>query len=140
MPKFAVLVSASVEAEAGKMPTLQDLSEMMAYNEQLRSAGVLLSADGFLASSKGVRINFSADGPAKPEYGPFGLDNLVAGYWIWELETLEQAIEWAGKIPFKDGRVEIRRIAGEEDFGAGVADELKKQKEALRKEREEKAA
>jgi hypothetical protein len=137
MPKFAVLVFASAESETGAPPKLQDLSDMTVFNEQLRRAGVFVNADGFLASSQGARITFSADGPAKPEFGPFGLDNLVAGYWIWQLDTIEQAIDWAGKIPFKDGRVEIRRVAGEEDFGKEVVEELNRKKEALRKEAEE---
>lgn len=134
MPKFAVLVSATAEAESGKPPTLHDLSEMMVFNEQLRKAGVLLAAEGFLASSRGCRINFTSDGPAKPEYGPFGLDNLVAGYWFWQLETLEQAIEWASKIPFKEGRVEIRRVAGEDDWDDEIVEGLKKKKAELRGE------
>jgi hypothetical protein len=137
MPKFAVLVGASAEAEKGKMPTVQDLSEMLLFNEQLRKAGVLLDADGFLASSKGARVNFSADAPPKAEYGPFGLKDLVAGYWFWKLDTLEQAIEWAGKIPFKEGRVEIRQVAGEEDFGAETMEALNKKKEELRGEPKE---
>jgi hypothetical protein len=137
MPKFAVLVAASTSAESGKMPTIQELSEMMVFNEQLRQAGVMLSAEGFLASSKGARVNFRPDGPPKPEYGPFGLDNLVAGYWIWKLDALEQAIEWAGKIPFKEGRVEIRQVAGEDDFGTEVVGELNKKKEELRKKTDE---
>jgi hypothetical protein len=137
MPKFAVLVSASASSESGKMPTVQELTDMFVFNEQLRKAGVMLAADGFLASSKGARITFSAEGASKPEYGPFGRDNLVAGYWFWKLDTLEQAIEWAGKIPLKESRVEIRQIAGEEDFGAEVVDELNKKKEELRKKTEE---
>jgi hypothetical protein len=133
MAKFAVLVSASSSSEAGNMPSLDEMNEMGAFNDQLRQAGVLLDADGFLASSKGARINFNTEGPSKPEYGPFELDNLVAGYWFWQLETLEQAIEWAGKIPFKNGRVEIRHIACEEDFGAEVRDFLKKKRDDLAK-------
>jgi hypothetical protein len=136
MPKFAVLVCASAESEKGNMPTVEEFSEMMVFNEQLRRAGILLDADGFLASSKGARITFNADGPSKPEYGPFGLENLVAGYWFWKLDTLEQAIEWARKIPFKEGRVEIRHVAGDDDFGAEVAAELKKRREELRKKPE----
>jgi hypothetical protein len=133
MPKFAVFVFASQSSETGIMPTVDELSEMMTFNNELRHAGVLLAAEGFLASSKGARINFSPKGPSKPEYGPFGLDNLIAGYWFWQLETLEQAIEWAGKIPFKEGRVEIRRVADEEDFGTEARDFLKKKREELEK-------
>ena len=81
MPKFVVLVLASAASEKGRMPTFEELSEMQVFNEQLRQKGILLTANGFSASSRGARINFSAHGPSKPEYGPFGLDNLVAGYW-----------------------------------------------------------
>lgn len=137
MPKFAVLVSASAESESGKMPTVDTLSEMMVFNGQLRAAGILLDANGFLASSTGARISFNADGPMKPERGPFGLDNLVAGYWFWQLETLEQAIEWANKIPFKEGRVEIRRVASDEDFGCEVTEELERRRKELREKSEE---
>lgn len=129
MPKFAVLVSASAESETGAMPKTSELMEMGAYNDKLKEAGVLQVADGFLDSSKGVRINFSSEGPGKPQPGPFGLENLVAGFWVWEVESLEKAIEWANKIPFKDGRVEIRRIAGEEDFPKEYIEEEKKRKE-----------
>jgi hypothetical protein len=136
MPKFAVLVSASAEAEAGKMPTTQELTEMTSFNDELRKAGVLLLADGFLSSSNGARVHFNPDGSSKVEHGPFGLDNLVAGFWVWKLDSLEQAVEWASKIPFTKGRVEIRRIAGEEDFGPNLTDALRKKVRTLREETE----
>lgn len=88
-------------------------------------------AEGFPASSKGVRINFSTDGPAKPEYGPFGFENHVAGWWLWEFDSIEQAVQRVETIPFKEGRVEIRSIL--EDFGPEINERLKKMKEELAK-------
>jgi len=134
MPKFAVFVSASADSEGGKLPSTQELTDMTAYNEELVKAGIMLAGEGLKSSSKGARLNFSADGASKPEYGPFGLDNLIAGYWLWKLDSLEQAIEWASKIPFKEGRVEIRQVMSEEDFGPALTEELKKKEEELRKQ------
>lgn len=128
-----VLVAASADSEKGIFGPAQEFIDMGAFNDQLLEAGVLLEADGFAASTHGARIYFDADGPAKPEHGPFGLDNLVAGFWIWQLETMEQAIEWANKIPFKQGRVEIRRFATEEDFGPEIAAVMQEEREALHK-------
>ncbi|KAF2667222.1 hypothetical protein BT63DRAFT_333106 [Microthyrium microscopicum] len=134
MPKYAILVGATAEAETGKPPKIEDMKEMGIFNDQLRAAGILLDADGFLDSSKGARISFTDSKPSKLEYGPFGLNNLVAGYWFWEVDNLEQAIEWANKIPFKEGRVEIRRVACVEDFGPEVAKELVNRKGELPEE------
>jgi hypothetical protein len=132
MPKFAVFVLASADSEAGKMPTTQEFTDMSAFNEELGKAGILLAADGLHASTKGARIHYTQDAPPKPELGPFGLDNLVAGFWLWKLDSLEQAIEWASKIPFKEGKVEIRRIMEAEDFGPEFTDSLKEKEKELR--------
>jgi hypothetical protein len=124
MPKFAVFVMASPESEAGRMATAEELIEMKAFNDELRKIGALHVAEGLLASSRGARIQFTPDGPSKPESGPFDLENLVTGFWVWELESLEQAVAWANKIPFKKGKVEIRCIAGKEDFPADYQQKL----------------
>lgn len=104
------------------MPTTEELTEMIAFNSQFRETGVLLDADGFLASSKGARLNFSEGSEPTVTHGPFELENLVAGYWKLKLDSIEQAIEWAKKIPFKKGSVEIRRVAGPEDFGNAMTE------------------
>jgi len=137
MPKFAVLVHGSKESETGKMPTTEELTEMGAFNKQLLDAGVLIDANGFLASSKGARVSFSEGSEPTVKSGPFELENLVAGYWILKLDSLEQVIEWAKKIPFKEGSVDIRKIAGAEDFGDAMTEELKQQEEEMRKKQEQ---
>lgn len=107
------------------MPSADELAEMGAFNKPFRDTGVILHADGFLASSKGARINFSEGSEPAVKRGPFELKNLVAGYWVLKLDSIEQVIEWAKKIPFKKGSVEIRRVAGPEDFGGAMPEELK---------------
>lgn len=119
------------------MPSTEELAEMGAFNKPFWDAGVMLDADGFLASSKGARINFSEGSEPTVKRGPFELENLVAGYWILKLDSIEQAIEWAKKIPFKKGSVEIRKVAGLEDFGGAMTEELKQQEDEMRKKEEE---
>lgn len=118
------------------MPTTQELSEMGEFNTQLANAGVLLAGEGLLHSAKGARVTFSDSAPAV-QNGPFPVDNLVAGYWLLKLDSLEEAISWAKKIPFKEGSVEIRKVAGMEDFGDALTDDLKAKEEELRKKVEE---
>ena len=132
-----ILVQASGESES-RLPTTQELTDMGNFNEQLVKAGIMLSADGLQQSSKGVRIKFSnSDQTVQP--GPFPTENLVAGYWVWKLDTMDEAISWAKKIPFKDGNVEIRQIAEADDLGKGFSEELRKKSQELRKVAEENA-
>ena len=119
------------------MPTTEELTEMGAFNKQMQDAGVMLAGDGFLASSKGARINFSEGSEPTVKRGPFELENLVAGYWLLKLDSIEHVIEWAKKIPFKKGSVEIRRVAGLEDFGDAMTEELKQQEDEMKKKQEE---
>src|ERR1700761_73244 len=107
------------------MPSTAELAEMGAFNKPFAEAGVIHDADGFLASSKGARLIFSEGSEPAVKRGPFELENLVAGYWKLELDSLEQVIEWAKKIPFKKGSVEIRKVAGPEDFGEAFTPELR---------------
>ncbi|ETI20823.1 hypothetical protein G647_07165 [Cladophialophora carrionii CBS 160.54] len=135
MPKFIVLVHASKESEAGELPTTQELAEMNAFNKPAVEAGIILNADGFLASSTGARLTFNDKG-SEPTvtHGPFALDNLIAGYWLVQLGSLDEVVEWAKKIPFnKGGKVEIRRVAGPEDFGDAMTPEIKEQEDEMRK-------
>lgn len=119
------------------MPSTEELAEMGAFNKPYWESGVIVAADGFLASSNGFRVNFSEGSEPTVKRGPFELENLVAGYWILKLDSIEEVIEWAKKIPFKKGSVEIRKVAGPEDFGGAFTEELKQQHEELRKKLEE---
>jgi hypothetical protein len=138
--KFAMLVRASSEAEVDK-PTTEMFEEMMAYNKQLTDAGMLLHADGFLPTAQGARLSYTASGKADDvgvTRGPFAPESTVAGYWIVQAKDLDEVIEWAKKIPFREGAVEVRSIAGEDDFGDAMTPELKKQHEEMRQKLEKK--
>jgi len=109
MPKFVMFVRAGAEAESGRTPTQAELAEMGVYNDSLKTAGILEAAQGFLPSSKGVRLGYTASGKAedvKVTPGPFPVDSLVCGYWIITTKDIDEAIGWAKKIPFRDGEVE----------------------------------
>ncbi|KAK4443374.1 hypothetical protein QBC34DRAFT_417199 [Podospora aff. communis PSN243] len=135
MPKFALLVRATALSESGKLPpdasTL--LTKMTAYNALLLDSGVLLAGDGLTASSRGARVYFSSSPPTVKK-GPFDLDTLVSGYWMIQAKDLDEAIEWAKRIPFgtDDGVVEVRPVTGPEDFGEHMTEELKAKDEELR--------
>ena len=109
------------------MPKPGELDEMHAFNRPYFESGVILHADGFLASSKGARVTFSEGSEPSITNGPFELENLVAGYWILKLDNIDEAIKFAKGIPFKNGGVDIRQIAGPEDFGDELTEEQKKQ-------------
>ena len=133
MGKYVIFVHASADSEAGKMPTTEEFAEMGAFNTELKNAGALLFADGLLQSAKGARVSFS-DSEPRVQNVPFPGEDLVAGFWILKLDSLDEAIAWAKKIPFKKGSVEIRKIAGPEDFGANLTDELRAKESELRAE------
>ena len=115
--RVMVLVKASEESEAGVMPSEQLLAEMGKYNEELARAGVMLAADGLHPSSKGKRVRFSADQKTVID-GPFAeTKELIAGYWIWQVRSMEEAVEWLKRAPFGGGaEVEIRPVFEAEDF------------------------
>lgn len=114
--RFMVIVKASTASETGQPPAEQMLIEMGKFNEELIKAGVMITGEGLLASSKGSRIKFSGSKRTVVD-GPFAeTKELVGGFWIWQLKSKQEAIEWAKKIPFEDGEVEIRQIAEAEDF------------------------
>jgi hypothetical protein len=133
MGKFVIFVHASPESETGKMPTTEEFAEMGAFNAELRKAGALITADGLLQSAKGARVHFSDSDP-RVENGPFQVENLVAGFWILKLDSFDEAVAWAKKIPFKKGSVEVRKIAGPEDFGPELTAQLKNRESELRAE------
>ena len=131
--RFMVIVKASEDSENGVLPTQQELAEMGAYNEELVKAGVLLAGEGLLASSKGARVRFDADGGTTVIDGPFAeTKELVAGFWILEVSSREEVIEWVKKAPFKGTEIEIRQVASAEDFGDAMTPELREQEDRLR--------
>ncbi|MFS8104753.1 YciI family protein [Lentzea alba] len=133
--RFMVIVKASPESEEGQMPTTEDLTKMGNFNEELVKAGVMLAGDGLYPSSKGKRVAFDAKGATTVIDGPFTeTKELIAGYWIWELPTLEDAVEWVKKAPFWDGEVEIRQIHGTEAFDDVMTPELQEQDDRLREQ------
>lgn len=134
--KFMVIVKASAASEAGAMPSEKLMSDMGRFNEELALAGVLLAADGLHPSAKGARILY--DGERRTVVaGPFSESKeLVAGFWIIEVGSLEEAIEWMKKAPAPQddgsGEIEIRRIFGEEDFGEAMTQQLREMEERVR--------
>ncbi len=133
--RFMVLVKANKDSEAGVMPDQKILTEMGKYNEELVKAGVMLAGEGLQPSSKGARVRF--DGATKRTVldGPFTeTKELVAGFWLWQVKSREEAIEWLKRAPFQEGEVEIRQIFENEDFGAEFTPELRAQEERLRQQ------
>ena len=130
--RFMVLVKADKNSEAGVMPSQQLLTAMGKYNEQLAKAGVLLAAEGLHPSSKGARVRF-AGGKKTVIDGPFTeTKELIAGFWLWQVKSKEEAIEWLKRAPFGKTEVEIRQVFEAEDFGAEFTPELREQEERLR--------
>lgn len=137
--RFMVIVKATRDSEAGVMPSEQLLTEMGKYNEDLVNAGILLAGDGLHPSSKGARVTFSGNTRAIID-GPFAeTKELIAGYWLWQCHSKEEAIEWAKRCPNpagegKEGQLEIRQVFEADDFGAEFTPELRAQEERLRAE------
>jgi hypothetical protein len=134
--RFMILVKASADSEAGVMPSEELLTAMGHFNEALAQAGVLVSADGLHPSSKGARVRFSGDKRSVID-GPFiETKELIAGYWVWEVKSKEEAIEWVKRcpnpMPGTEAEIEIRQIFTAEDFGAEFTPEARAQEERIR--------
>lgn len=130
--RFMMLVKANDASEAGTMPSEQEIADMMRYNEQLADAGALVSGEGLHPSARGARIRYSSDGATVTD-GPFAeTKELIAGFWIIEVGSREDAIAWAKRVPFTDGEVELRQIFEADDFGESFTPELRQQEDALR--------
>ena len=133
--RVLVLIKATEESEAGVMPSQELLTEMGNFNEELVKAGVMLAGDGLHPSSKGVRVVFSG-GERKVIDGPFAeTKELLAGYWAWQVKSLDEAIEWVRRMPNpteQDGVVEIRPVFEADDFGDEFTPELREQEARLR--------
>ena len=132
--RFMVIVKANKDSEAGAVPSEKMLTEMGKFNEKLVKAGVMLAGEGLQSSAKGARVKFSG-GKTTVIDGPFAeTKELVAGYWMWQVKSKEEAIEWLKRAPFEDTEVEIRQVFEAEDFGAEFTPELREQEERLRAE------
>jgi hypothetical protein len=135
-----VIVKADKNTEAGVMPSEQLLKEMGNYNEQLVKAGIMLAGEGLHPSSKGVRIKFSGSNRTVFD-GPFAeTKELIAGYWMWQVKSMQEAIEWAKRCPNPTGEesmLEIRPVFESEDFGEEFTPELREQEERLRAQAEQ---
>jgi hypothetical protein len=132
--RFMVIVKANKESEAGILPNEKELVEMGKYNEELVKAGVMLAGEGLHASSKGARVRF--DGAKRSVIdGPFSESKeLIAGFWLWQVKSKQEAIEWLKRAPFQEGEVELRLVAETEDFAASdPTGELRQQEIELRK-------
>jgi hypothetical protein len=130
--RFMVIVKADKKSEAGVLPDKKLLEEMGNFNEQLSKAGVMLAGEGLQPSSKGARLRFSG-GKKTVIDGPFAeTKELVAGFWLWQVKSKEEAIEWLKRAPFEDTEVEIRQVFEAEDFGAEFTPELREQEERQR--------
>jgi hypothetical protein len=130
-----VLVKASPESEAGEMPTEQMLTDMTRFNEELVKAGVMLAGEGLHPSSSGARVRFEG-GKRTVIDGPFAeTKELVAGFWLWQVRSLDEAIEWIKRAPFDGGaEIELRPVFEADDFGAELTPELRQANERMRTE------
>ena len=137
--RVMVFVKASPESEAGAMPSEEVLTEMGQYNEELVKAGVMLAGEGLHPSSKGVRVYFSGKERTVVD-GPFTeAKELIAGFWIWQVKSMEEAVEWVKRSPFQEGQLELRPVFEAEDFGEEFTPELRAQEDRLRAEVEARA-
>jgi len=128
-----VIVPASRESEAGVLPDAKILTEMGKFNEELVKAGVLLAGEGLHPTSKGKRVKFSGSTPTVID-GPFAESKeLIAGFWLWQVASMEEAIDWIKRAPFGGGvEIEIRRVFDTEDFGDAITPEMREQENRLR--------
>jgi hypothetical protein len=134
--RFMILVRATKNSEAGAMPSQELLTAMMKYNEELVKAGVMLAGEGLQPSSKGARVKFSGSNRTVTD-GPFAeTKELIAGFWLWQCKSKEEAIEWAKRcpnpMPGEESEIEVRQIFEADDFGTEFTPELREQEERLR--------
>jgi len=123
--RFMVIVKASEASERGEMPSSEELGAMGAYNEELVKAGVMLAGEGLHPSSKGARVRFDADNNATVVDGPFTeTKELIAGFWILQVSSREEVLEWVKKAPFREGEVEVRQVFEDEEFTNATAEQV----------------
>jgi hypothetical protein len=125
--RFMLIVKASKESEAGVLPSAKELADMGKFNEQMVKNGMMLAGEGLQASSKGARVTFKNGKPTVVD-GPFAeTKELVAGFWLIQAKSKEEAVEWARRVPFVDGEIEVRQVFELEDFGQNEGVEIHKQ-------------
>lgn len=133
--RVMVLIKANKDSEAGQMPSERVLTEMMSFNEQLVKAGIMLAGEGLQPSAKGKRVRFSGTDRRVID-GPFAeTKELLAGFWLWQVKSLDEAVEWAKRIPNPENvesEIEIRPVFETDDFGAELTPEVRAQEEKLR--------
>ena len=130
--RVMVIVKANKQSEAGVLPDETILTAMGKFNQELEKAGLLLAGEGLQASSKGARVRF-AGGKRTVIDGPFTeTKELIAGFWLWQVKSLSEAIEWLKRAPFQEGEVEIRQVFEADDFGPALKPEFREQEERLR--------
>jgi hypothetical protein len=136
--RVMVIVKANEDSEAGVLPDEKMLTEMGKYNEELVKAGVMLAGEGLHASSKGKRVRFTGGKPTVID-GPFAeTRELIAGFWMWQVKSMDDAVEWLTRAPFdRDTELELRQVFEMEDFGAEFTPELREQEQRLRRKIEE---
>ena len=131
--RFMVIVKADKDSEAGVMPTEKMLADMGNYNQQLADAGVMSAGEGLHPTSKGARVKFTDAGKTTVIDGPFAeTKELVAGFWLWKVNSKEEAIEWLKRAPFENTEVELRQVFEAEDFGEEFTPELREQEDKIR--------
>ena len=136
--RFMIFVKASADSEAGILPSEELMTAMGNFNEELAKAGILIDCDGLQPSSKGARVRFSGDQRTVID-GPFAeTKELIAGYWLWEVKSKQEAIDWVKRcpnpMPGTDAEIEIRQVYEAEDFGAEFSPALREQEERLREQ------
>jgi hypothetical protein len=137
--RVLVLVKEDEQSEAGQLPPDDVFLEMNKFNEQLLNAGVMLAGDGLAPSSKGKRVRFDLDGSTTVKDGPFAeAKELVAGFWIWQVSSMDEAVEWIKRSPFRGTEIELRQIMETEDFGDQLSDEVRQSEQRIRERLAEK--
>lgn len=134
--RVMVIIKASEESEAGQMPSEKVLADMGKFNDELLNAGIMLAGEGLHPSSKGKRVKLSASNRIVTD-GPFAeTRELIAGFWIWKVKSMDEAVEWVKRIPFDEAadgeEIEIRQVFDAEDFGAELTPELRKLQDRIR--------
>jgi hypothetical protein len=132
--RFMMMVKADQASEAGVLPSEEQLAEMAAFNEEMVNSGVMLSGEGLHASSKGARVEFYKGKPTVT-HGPFTkTKDLVAGFWLIQAGSLEEAVQWAQRVPFEQGEVEVRQVLEQDDFGEALTPELRAAEQRMREQ------
>jgi hypothetical protein len=131
--RFMVIVKANKDSEAGALPDQKILEAMGKFNEELVKAGVMLAGEGLQASAKGARVRFEGSSRRTVIDGPFAeTKELVAGFWLWQVKSKDEAIEWLKRAPFQEGEVELRQVFETEDFGDNMTPQMREQEERIR--------